>query len=242
MVIIFDIGNTRTKTGVFEGDKLLEFRQWQPSQFEDIALYLRSFSVQKVAWLASGAAEKRLLFFLKKNYSCTELTAATPLPFRNLYRTPHTLGRDRMAAVAGASVLFPNKNCLVIDAGTCVTYDFLDEKNNYHGGSIAPGIKMRLRAMHEQTAALPLVEPQELGGLLVGYDTETALRTGAQLGVSLEIEGFVAAYRAKFGQNIQVVLTGGDAELLASQIECETLFLEPYLVLKGLRAILVGNE
>ena len=161
------------------------------------------------------------------------------LPFVNAYATPDTLGLDRIAAVAGAAALHPGLPCLVVDAGTCITFDLLTADGVYRGGNISPGVRMRLRAMHEQTAALPLVAPDAAETGLLGVSTETALRKGAQLGASLEIEAFVARCAAEQA-GLRVLLTGGDADLLAAPLKTK-IFATPHLVLHGLHEILRLN-
>ncbi len=168
-----------------------------------------------------------------------ELTYETPLPFRNAYRTPETLGRDRLAAVAGAQAIFSKKNCLVVDCGTCIKYDFLTAEGVYSGGNIAPGAAMRIRAMHTFTARLPEV-PMKMPDELIGYSTETALQNGALRGAVLEIMGFVALFRES-ATDLQVLLSGGDAAFFALHLPVPALHVEPLLTLYGLNHILQYN-
>lgn len=168
-----------------------------------------------------------------------ELTYETPLPFRNAYRTPETLGRDRLAAVAGAQAIFSKKNCLVVDCGTCIKYDFLTAEGVYSGGNIAPGAAMRIRAMHTFTARLPEV-PMKMPDELIGYSTETALQNGALRGAVLEIMGFIALFRES-APDLQVLLSGGDAAFFAPHLPVPALHVEPLLTLYGLNHILQYN-
>jgi type III pantothenate kinase len=174
---------------------------------------------------------RRHSFFIQLNYQ-------TPIPIQNDYKTPQTLGNDRLAAAVGAFALYPNENCLIVDAGTCITYEFIDAKGAYKGGSIAPGMTMRFRSMHEFTAKLPLVEKQRLDSF-IGFNTETSMRTGAQLGLCLEIEGFFRLYQRAFGQ-VRLILTGGDAEIIAQHLE-EKAIVHREIVLIGLNKILDYN-
>jgi len=164
-----------------------------------------------------------------------QLTPDTPLPITNLYHTPQTLGPDRLASVIGAWSMHPGNDLLVIDAGTCITYDFIDHLGRYHGGNISPGATMRLRAMHEQTARLPLVK-REGDRPQVGYDTETALRTGALLGMKLEIEGYIRLFQQKY-PHLLVFLTGGDARNLDIS-ENFRIFADDFLVPRGLNEVI----
>jgi type III pantothenate kinase len=143
-----------------------------------------------------------------------------------------------LAAVVGAYRFFPNQNCLVIDAGTCITYDLLTAEKEYLGGNIAPGIGLRMRAMHEFTAKLPLIERGEQDEIW-GISTETALRNGGQYGAAYEMQGFIDACEAKFGR-MQVVLTGGDADFFGKALKTK-IFVHPNLVLWGLLEILNYN-
>ena len=163
-----------------------------------------------------------------------ELTEKTPLPIDNQYGTPKTLGKDRIAAVMGAYRLFPNQNCLVIDAGTCITYDLLTKHKTYLGGNISPGIDMRLKAMHQFTAKLPLVERGQQERIW-GTSTETALRNGGQFGALYELEAFIRVCKEKFDP-LTVVLTGGDGNFFAENLKTK-IFARPNLVEWGLLEI-----
>ena len=162
----------------------------------------------------------------------------TPVPITNRYRTPETLGSDRLAAVIGASSLKPGKDLLIIDAGTCITYEVIDARGNYWGGNIAPGMQMRLRALHEYTARLPLVEAE---GVVpgMGYDTETAIRSGVLRGMKYEIEGYIKSMRSKF-PHLQVFLTGGNRINFDEDIK-NLVFTDKYIVPRGLNKILDFN-
>ena len=147
------------------------------------------------------------------------------------------MGRDRLAAVIGANFLFPKQNCLVIDSGTCITYNFLSKTETFIGGNIAPGLTMRFRAMNHFTAKLPLVERNIAISTLLGNTTETAMRAGAQIGLLSEVEGFVKRLENQEGK-IKVILTGGDGQFLFDNLSLKEKYLEPNLVLQGLNQIL----
>lgn len=167
-----------------------------------------------------------------------ELSHLTPLPIKLVYSTPETLGRDRIAAACGTHFLFPDHNCLIVDAGTCVTMDLLLSTGIYLGGNISPGIRLRLASMHEKTARLPLVRP-DFPSLIFGDSTEHALQNGACLGVVMELEGILNRAREAYGE-VSVVITGGDSALLATRLESQ-IFVEPELVTHGLFQILSFN-
>ena len=149
------------------------------------------------------------------------------------------MGRDRIAGVAGAQVLFPNRSCLVIDIGTCVTFDVIDAKGMYLGGNISPGVELRLKAMSTFTARLPLVKRGKLGKL-IGNSTTSALQLGATSGTLHEIQNFINEARALY-KGLNVILTGGDAHFFAEQLKTK-IFVNPNLVLIGLNKILEINE
>ena len=238
MNLVIDIGNTRAKLGLFKGQKM----QLREVQDKLTVKYLRSFcqenEVQRVALSTTAKVPEAVERYLKKNFYYLRLTHQTLLPIVNRYQTPKTLGKDRIAGVVGALDRFPGKNCLVVDAGTCMTYDFLDADANYHGGGISPGIAMRLKAMNAFTARLPLVKQHQAPKLL-GFSTESSLQSGGQLGAVMEVEGFIRRYRAEFGK-INVLLTGGDADFFANNLKTK-IFVNSNLVLCGLNKILTYN-
>lgn len=240
MNLIIDIGNTRTKVALIEEDKILEKRLYDELTIDILLDFKSNYSIEAIiiSTVRQSIATPILHEIEAWNIFFIQLSHHTPLPIKNNYQTPETLGKDRLAAVVAASQIYANENCLVIDAGTCITYDFITENNHYLGGSISPGLTMRYRAMHEFTAALPLLNKQRLN-TFVGYNTVTAMQTGVDFGLSFEIQGFINKYIHKFGQ-IKVIMTGGDAEYLASQMK-NKIFVLPDLVLIGLYKILTYN-
>ena len=167
-----------------------------------------------------------------------ELTADTPVPVRNLYKTPATLGKDRLAAVVGAYSLFPERDILVIDAGTALTIDFVDREGNYHGGSISPGLNMRFRALHEFTKKLPLMKQTD-DCEIIGDSTDAAIISGVQNGIIFEVEAYIHQFVNKFPQLV-IILTGGDGIFFENKIE-KHIFAESNLVFFGLEKIALIN-
>ena len=163
----------------------------------------------------------------------------TPVPVNNLYETPGTLGVDRLAAVVGAAALFEKSDILVIDAGTCITYDFVDAKKNYHGGGIMPGLQMKLQALHNFTGNLPLVS---LGTAekLCGRNTEEAILAGAINVTLLGLDALIAGFKQQYA-GLKTVLCGGNTKIVQNSLKNDT-FAEPKLVLYGLKQILDFNE
>lgn len=235
--LAIDIGNSRTKVAFFEVNKLMH-EQIIDNENQWHAL-IKNFKPQYAVMSAVGAgadAVSAILSALK--VSLLQVNYQTPFPFTINYNTPQTLGMDRVAAIAAAQFLYPNKNCLVIDAGTCITYDFISANSSYQGGAIAPGMHMRLQAMHEFTHKLPLPNlnwPEDFEG----KSTEQSLLSGVCIGVADEINGRIARYTERYGQ-LQVIICGGNSHLLAKHIK-NNIFAVPSLVLMGLNQILLFN-
>lgn len=237
--LVIDIGNTRVKYGLFYQQRLVEVFYNKEIQPADILRLATNHNVENIIYSSvAGLWPTEETTELEAKFRVWSLTEHTLLTFVNAYATPATLGKDRVAAVAGAQHHYPDTNCLVVDAGTCITLDLLRADGVYVGGNIAPGIRMRLRAMHEFTARLPLVEPQ-VSKSLWGDSTQTALQNGGVLGAALEIEALAIRLRKQWFE-LKVVMTGGDAELLTKQTECEIL-VHSNLVLEGLNKILNYN-
>lgn len=166
------------------------------------------------------------------------LDGKTPLPIMNAYTSQDTLGADRIALAVGAYGTDPNKNNLVVCLGTCITYNFVGKNKTFRGGAISPGAQMRLNAMNQFTEKLPKVNVNgEL--MLIGYDTETSMRSGTLNGMAAEIDGMVAAFEAQY-PDFNAILTGGDAPLFAGKLKCK-IFADPEILLKGLNQILKYN-
>jgi type III pantothenate kinase len=237
--LVIDAGNTLMKFAYFSGDLLKETFTWDKSSEADLHFFLSGKSCDKI--LLSDVSGQALAilkpFFL--NTKIQTLGSNLKLPFKNLYATPNTLGADRMALVAGAVAKFPAENCLVIDAGTCVTYDLLTNNLEYLGGNITPGLIMRLKAMHTFTGKLPktdFVFPESV----LGQSTNDCLISGAYHGLVGEIAWLAHHYGTEY-PNLKVLLTGGDAQLLAKRLKTN-IFAEPQLLLHGLNKIASIND
>jgi len=238
MNLVIDIGNTRTKAAIFDKEEMMHYFICDKLSVKILKEQIANFpTIKNVAVSSVAHIGKRVEKYLQKNYFYINLNHLTPIPIKNKYKTPKTLGKDRLSAIIGAFSLFPKKNCLVIDAGTCIKYDVLFEKA-YLGGNIAPGIEMRLQAMHHFTARLPKIEQKPLKDI-IGNNTETALRSGAQTGALMEVKGYIAACRKKYG-SLKVLLTGGDADYFVKNLKTK-IFVHPNLVLVGLNKILNYN-
>ncbi|MGD1893654.1 MAG: type III pantothenate kinase [Cyclobacteriaceae bacterium] len=236
MNLAVDIGNSVTKAGWFEQDHLREF---QPAVNTDQLVHrIRERPPDRII-VSSVSAYADELKAAVDSTKFVVLGPETPLPFENTYRTPHTLGTDRIAAVAGAQSLFPDQNVLVIDAGTCVTYELLNEQGQYLGGLISPGLRMRWQAMHTFTARLPLVSldlPQQSTDLpIIGKSTEGALQRGGLIGMAAENDQIIRRSADKYAA-LQIVTCGGDMDYLRPWILSEHKHV-PELVLIGLNSI-----
>ena len=181
--------------------------------------------------------------FLKKSIPLViQLDENTPLPLKNGYATPKTLGYDRLAVAVGANYLHPDKPLLIIDAGTAITYEFVSEDNTYCGGNIAPGVSMRMRSMHDYTQKLPLLEPcqTDVPAGAMGDNTHDAMCWGVIVGMTYEIEGYIDAMKAKY-PSILIFLTGGDAFFFERRLK-SSIFVSQNLLLLGLYCILRYNQ
>lgn len=238
MNLALDIGNTRTKIGLFRGTEMVEHLVWTDWTAVELAAYSEQAGVERIIISSVADTEETLFDLLAERFEVVELSQETPLPFQNHYQTPKTLGKDRLAAVAGAQALYPATDCLVIDCGTCIKYEWLTAEGIYQGGNIAPGARMRIQAMHHFTARLPEV-PLAMPAEAIGRSTQTALQNGALRGAVLEIAGFIQLFQAK-SSHLQILLTGGDAPFFAPHLTVEHLKTEHHLTLIGLNHILNG--
>ncbi len=241
MNLIIDVGNTYLKLAVFVNNELMEKFVCDKEGFiESLSEVSDRFpKVEHCIVSSVGGFTDAQLSALKKKHSVFVLTHQAKFPFKNEYATPSTLGVDRIALVSAAAVQFPDKNVLVIDAGSCITYDFLTEANSYLGGAIAPGIQMRYKAMHTFTANLPLLETKKPLNL-IGDSTNNSMHVGVVQGVINEVDGFIEKYIENFG-NLTVILTGGDAHFLRDSIKND-IFATSNFLLEGLNHILEINK
>lgn len=233
MLLAVDIGNTKIKAAVFEDNALVEkFSFTQEEALATVQKILEKYPKATKSILSSvGKEQNELLLWLKSNTLFTGINHTAAFPFINKYATPATLGIDRMVLAAGAVLLHPRQNRLVIDAGTCITYDFVSAQNEYLGGAISPGLQMRYNAMHTFTAKLPLLYP-EMPDVFIGNSTSQSMHVGAVKGLLLEIEGFVQQYVEQY-QCVTVILTGGDADFLAKRLK-NTIFANSNFLLESL--------
>jgi type III pantothenate kinase len=236
MNVVIDLGNSAAKVGIFDHQHLKEKLVFQ--KMEDLERYIKNFSARNLIISSVNTDANKIASWATNFREVILLSHSLPVPFNSYYKTPETLGVDRIAAICGASDLFPGKNCLVVDTGTCITYDFIDRNLNYFGGGISPGLTLRFRAMNSFTARLPLVEPAE-DPALIGNSTVTCMQSGVILGIVEELDGIIRRYSEKF-EDLQVILTGGDCIFFENKLKA-SIFASPELVLRGLNSILLYN-
>jgi len=240
MNLIIDVGNTRIKAAVFENDRLVELVVFNHDELlNEVERIRQRFNITRGIISSVAALSESMLRKLQEKCSLLILNSETRIPFNNKYGTPKTLGVDRIAAMANAAVAFKGKNVLVIDAGTCITYDFMNSNGDYIGGAISPGIEMRYKALHHFTSKLPLLSQIE-AAKEIGNTTEGSIHSGVIHAILHEVKGFISSYENK-NKDLTIVLTGGDTNFLAKQLK-SSIFANPNFVLEGLNAILIYNK
>jgi type III pantothenate kinase len=242
MNLVVDAGNTFIKLAVYGKDGILDMRQLPLQEFcQGIQKVFEDYPGIRRAIVSSVAhLDKRGLDVLHVFCPVHLLGKDTRFPFKNSYATPQTLGVDRIALATAAFYNNPHGNTLVVDAGSCVTYDMVNDYGEYLGGAISPGLRMRYRAMHEQTANLPLLEPVEEVLDFIGNSTQSGMHSGVVNGLRLEIDGMIALYESRF-PHLTVILTGGDGHFLSKRLK-NTIFADSNFLLKGLNHLLEYNK
>lgn len=251
--LIVDIGNTLVKLAAFDGGRIVAQRTVETLDAGAVASLLSEAREANEAAAESassgrfrraivsstrGAVDDLIAVVRPFASSVLEFTPRTPVPIGNAYRTPETLGRDRLAAAVGAAELFPGRNLLIVDFGTAVTVDLVTADGVYRGGCISPGLRLRFRSLHDYTARLPLGAPTDDDGLQ-GLTTDEAVARGVMNSLSFEIEGYIGRMKSLLG-DLCVIFTGGDAKFFVKRIK-NTIFASCNLVLAGLNRILEYN-
>ena len=240
MNLIIDIGNTSAKLAVFSQGEMKEIVRTSNQTLEGLGALCQQYPIRKGIWSSVISLSEEMNQQLEQlPFPMMEFTYKTPVPVRNLYHTPETLGMDRLAAVIAAYVQKPGHPSLVIDAGTCITYDFIDGGGQYLGGNISPGKRMRFKALHSFTDKLPEICP-EGETPTYGQTTETAIRSGVIHGIEFEIKGYISQLMKNYPE-LLVFLTGGDEFSFETNLK-NTIFADGLLVLKGLNRILEYND
>ncbi|MFI1770450.1 type III pantothenate kinase [Thalassobellus citreus] len=240
MNLIIDVGNSFVKLAVFNKNEL-KFKEVVEIEviLEHIIAIKKDFHNLKYAIISSvGKLKTEDVKVINKLFELLILDFKTKLPFTNLYKTPKTLGVDRIALACASISQCPENNVLVIDAGTCITYDFINAENEYLGGSISPGLNMRYKALNDLTANLPLLD-LDIPKDIIGSSTEESIHSGVVNGVLFEIDGAIQKYKLKY-PDLTVILTGGDANFLSKQLK-SSIFANSNFLLEGLNFILQFN-
>jgi len=238
MNLAIDIGNSQVKIGLFENDSLIECSRIKMLSLDFIENLFSKYEIQNTIVSTVSEFNESVKSFLQNHSSLLILSQDTSLPIITKYKTPETLGNDRIAAAVGAYSLHPNKNILIIDIGSCLTMDILSENSEFLGGSISPGIDLRLKALHQYTGKLPTVKKQPID-YLIGTGTNESILSGVINGIAAEINGIIKQYQTEF-KDLIILTTGGDSKFFETYIK-SNIFAVPNLVLIGLNKILQHN-
>lgn len=238
MNLAIDIGNTRTKFAVFDKDKLVSGMMAETIQEKQLDHIFRRHGIKNCILSAVSSYRDGIKDFLSKKSHLIILDSKTPLPIKNLYKTPLTLGKDRIAAAVGAYSLYPGENVLVLDVGTAITCEFINSSGEYLGGGISPGIRLRFKALNAYTDNLPLIEAEQIS-FLTGKSTKESILSGVMNGTRMELDGIIGEYSKEHG-SLRILMTGGDAAFFETTLKSK-IFVIPNLVLIGLNKILQHN-
>lgn len=237
--LIIEQGNTSTKVAIYaEGNLKVSFvyKTFDKSKLKPL---FDVYSLDKGIYSTVADVDEDLIAYLKECLSCfIYFDNDVRLPITIKYKTPHTLGKDRIAAVVGAYYLQPNRNILIIDAGTCITYELLEASGSYLGGNISPGMTTRFKALNDYTKKLPLVNEREEVPCW-GTCTEDAIRAGVVNGIVFEMDGYIDKAKELYS-DVLVFLTGGHSFYFESRLK-NSIFADINLVLTGLNRILEYN-
>ena len=239
MNLVLDIGNTTVRLAIFNNNKIIKNELIHTFSANFLRKFLSTNLEIKNICVSNTSIKNDFIVSLSKEFKISyfDIKKISNLPIYSEYQTPETLGSDRLALAIGASLKYPGEN-LIIDLGTCITYDII-LANNYIGGQISPGLKMRLSALHNYTANLPNVDFQIPEGFL-GKNTDDSILIGVYEGVSAEVNGILQNYKMRY-PNINIILTGGDSQIFQEKLK-NINFIDPYLLMHGLNYIIASNE
>jgi type III pantothenate kinase len=240
MDLVVDIGNSFVKLALFEVDEIIGFERFSLSDVDLLLKFLNGKFVDRAIVASVNRKGDDLFAVLKRRFPFVFLfDETTKTPVVNLYGSPATLGADRLPPVVAAFRKFPGSDLLVIDAGTCIKFNFLNKRGEFLGGGISPGLRMRFKALHTFTSGLPLLAPDMEFEELIGVNTNGSMRSGVQQGAVTEVDGTIDLYERQF-PGLKVFLTGGDLTFFEKHLK-NRIFVDPYLVLRGLDFILNHN-
>lgn len=239
MNLALDIGNSFLKAGIFKNNNLINYYEFNREYYSNIKLILDKTPITHS--IASNVSESnnKLIELLSNKTNLIKFNSSLKVPFKNCYQTKNTLGKDRIALVSNASKEYPKENVLLIDLGSCITFDFLNSKNEYLGGSISPGLSMRYKSLNSYTANLPLINPKEID-YFIGRNTEDSIHSGIINGIVGELNSAIDKYKSQF-KEIRIILTGGDSKFLFNRIK-NSIFANSNFLILGLNFLIELNK
>ena len=239
MNLALDIGNSFLKAGIFKNNNLINYYEFNREYYSNIKLILDKTPITHS--IASNVSESnnKLIELLSNKTNLIKFNSSLKVPFKNCYQTKNTLGKDRIALVSNASKEYPKENVLLIDLGSCITFDFLNSKNEYLGGSISPGLSMRYKSLNSYTANLPLINPKEID-YYIGRNTEDSIHSGIINGIVGELNSAIDKYKSQF-KEIRIILTGGDSKFLFNRIK-NSIFANSNFLILGLNFLIELNK
>ena len=239
MNLIIDIGNSLLKVGVFKNNNLIIFGEFNEDYFSNVKSILDKHPITHSIVSNVSQSNNKLIELLSNKTNLIKFNSSLKLPFKNCYKSKKTLGKDRIALISNASNEYPKENVLLIDLGTCITFDFLNNKNEYLGGSISPGLRMRYKSLNNYTANLPLIDPKEID-YFIGKNTEDSIHSGVINGIISELNNSIDKYKSQY-KEIKIILTGGDAKFLFKKIKNSILANSNFLIF-GLNFLIELNK
>ncbi len=239
MNLVLDIGNSLLKVGIFKNNNLINYFEFNQDYYLNVKSIIHKNPITYS--IASNVSESnnKLIELLSNETNLIKFNSSLKVPFKNCYQTINTLGKDRIALVSNASKEYPKENILLIDLGSCITFDFLNNKNEYLGGSISPGLRMRYKSLNNYTANLPLIDPKEID-YFIGKNTEDSIHSGIINGIISELNSIIDKYTNQY-KEIRIILTGGDSKFLFKKIK-NGIFANPNFLIFGLNFLIELNK
>jgi len=237
--LILDVGNSLLKIALFKKSELIQKFKFSENYKRNIENIISKNNVTHSIISNVGRIDDSIINILKESTNLLLVSNQLKVPFKNLYKSKNTLGQDRLALVSAAAFKFPKENVLIVDAGSCITYDFKNNNNEYLGGGISPGISMRFKSLNTFTSNLPLIDFDSIHQL-IGNNTKNSINSGVINGTISEINGIIQQYCEEF-KNIRIILTGGDSNFLLKRIK-NSIFADQNFLLVGLNKLLEDNS
>jgi type III pantothenate kinase len=237
--VVLDIGNSFLKAGLFKNNKLVKKYNFEVDYYNNIKNLLETNDVSCSIVSNVSNRNKRLINLLNSKTKLIKFNSDLNVPFINKYKTKKTLGDDRVALITSALIQYPNENVLIIDLGSCITYDLIKSNKEYVGGAISPGLKMRYKSLNTFTSNLPLLEPKD-ANYLIGKNTEESIHSGVINGIIGELNHSISQYKSD-NKEIKIILTGGDSKFLFNKIK-NSIFATSNFLLLGLNFLIELNK